>query len=79
MAFGELLRKLREERGMSQGDLAERSGLKQTSISRWEKDANDPPWTAVQKLAAALGVDCRSFANADGDGGVSARGRRKKV
>ncbi|HYE78673.1 MAG TPA: helix-turn-helix transcriptional regulator [bacterium] len=61
MSFGAKLKKMREAKGLSQTELAKASGLKQQSIARWELDENDPPWTAVQKLAAALGVDCRAF------------------
>lgn len=60
-AFGERLRELREAAGLSQAELARRTGIAQQSIAVWEAGKSDPGWSKVMKLAEALGVDCRAF------------------
>ena len=59
--FAGRLRELREAAGLSQYALAKRSGLTKQAISRLEHGTRDPAWETVQRLALALGVDCRSF------------------
>ena len=54
--FGGRLRELRELRQMYQQELAEKSGVGYRSICRIETGNQDPSWTAVCKLADALGV-----------------------
>ena len=54
MAFGENLRRLRQDRGWTQGDLALKSGVKLNHISRLEKDSHDPGTSTVLKLMDAL-------------------------
>lgn len=51
---------LREQRGMTQGELAKAVGTQQPALSRWE-DVNYRGWTVatLQKLANALGVRLR--------------------
>jgi transcriptional regulator with XRE-family HTH domain len=58
----EILR-LRQERGLSLRDVAERTGLNYTRIREWEKGVNNangrpviPPFEAILKLAKAYGV-----------------------
>ena len=50
------IRKLRLERGMTQVELAKRSGLSQTAISRFENGSLMPGQQGIERLAAALGV-----------------------
>ena len=54
MAFGENLRRLRQDKGWTQGDLALKSGVKLNHISRLEKDTHDPGTSTVLKLMDAL-------------------------
>jgi transcriptional regulator with XRE-family HTH domain len=60
-AFAQRLRKQREAAGLSQYALAKRSGLSKQALSNLEAGSREPTWQTVQLLAAALGVDCRSF------------------
>ena len=55
-AFGELLASLRTIRGWSQGQLAKRSGLDPSSISRLEAGTRAPERETVLRLADALAL-----------------------
>jgi transcriptional regulator with XRE-family HTH domain len=59
--FAECLRQLREAADLTQYALAKRTGLSKQALSRLEMGEREPTWTTVQKLALALGVDCRQF------------------
>ena len=50
------LARLRMERGLTQGQLAEKAGCYQKDISRWETGVCKPGTVSLIKLAAAL--DC---------------------
>jgi transcriptional regulator with XRE-family HTH domain len=60
-AFGRRLRELRAERGLSQDDLARRTGLHATAIGRYEHGAREPRLTAILRLAHGLGVKPREL------------------
>ena len=47
----------RRERGLSQEELADRSGVHQTYLSGVERGRRNPTVTVLQKIAAALGLD----------------------
>lgn len=51
------IRRQRMSQGWSQIQLAEKSGLKQTHISRLEKGVHTPTDLTIQKLADAFGID----------------------
>lgn len=55
-AFAANLRRLRSARGYSQEDLAERTGLHASEISRLERGAREPRLGTIVKLARGLGV-----------------------
>jgi len=59
--FAGRLRERREAVGLSQYALAKLSGLTKQALSRLELGAREPTWNTVQRLALALGVDCRAF------------------
>jgi transcriptional regulator with XRE-family HTH domain len=59
--FAGRLKDLREGAGLSQYALAKRSGLSKQALSNLELGAREPTWETVQRLALALGVDCRAF------------------
>lgn len=50
---------LRERRGFTQIELAERSGIDQGDISRIERGATSPTARTLQRIAAALGAELR--------------------
>lgn len=53
---GQNVRKIREERGWSQEDLAFESGLHRTYISGVERGVRNPTVLVLQDIAAALKV-----------------------
>lgn len=59
--IGAFLRKLRTERGMTQGELAERFGVTNRSVSRWETGTNLPELTLLIELSDFYGVELREL------------------
>jgi transcriptional regulator with XRE-family HTH domain len=60
------LRVLREERLLTQKDLAVKTGLTVATISRLENGQRRPRFTTLRKLAEALGVTPQVLVNGDG-------------
>jgi transcriptional regulator with XRE-family HTH domain len=52
--LAELLKRLREERSLTQEQLAFDAGITVSALSRIERGLNSPRWTTVQRLASAL-------------------------
>ncbi len=53
---GAMIKRLREERKISQNTLAEAIGVSDKAVSRWETGRGYPDITLIEPLAAALGV-----------------------
>lgn len=49
--FGQRLKKMREQRGLSQKELAERFNLSQSTIAYYERDKKEPTNATLEKLA----------------------------
>lgn len=56
MIIGERLRELREDKGLSQGDIEKRTGLLRCYISRVENGHTVPAIETLEKMARALEV-----------------------
>ena len=56
MDIGKRLRDLREDKGLSTGDVEVRTGMKQNEISRIEGGEGTPTLAMLEKWADALGV-----------------------
>ena len=54
--FAKRLRQLRQQRGLLQAQLAEKVGLHQNQIGRYERGTSHPSGEALKHLADALGV-----------------------
>ena len=54
--FGNYLCALREKKGFTQGELAERLGVTFQAVSKWETDAGMPDVSQIVPLANAFGV-----------------------
>ena len=55
LKFPDRLKGIREERGLSQADLAEKSGLQTSAISHFETGRRSPSFDNLKRLADALG------------------------
>jgi Zn-dependent peptidase ImmA (M78 family)/transcriptional regulator with XRE-family HTH domain len=62
---GSLLRLAREARGWAQTELAERSGIAQGSVSKYEKGIQQPSDRQIETLGAVLGFAPEFFLDAD--------------
>src|SRR5258707_12407807 len=65
MKYGDRLQQLREKVGMTQEQLAERSGVKLWTLRGYEQGRREPSWKAALSLAAALGVAAEAFADCE--------------
>lgn len=54
--FGTMIAALRKEKGMTQLDLAEKMGVTDKAVSKWERDLSFPDVSAFPKLAEIFGV-----------------------
>jgi transcriptional regulator with XRE-family HTH domain len=60
-AFSRKLKALREERGLTQQQLADQAGMHRFGVAKLERGEREPTWATVQALAKALGVSCEAF------------------
>jgi transcriptional regulator with XRE-family HTH domain len=62
--LGKAIRRLREERGMTQEAVAHAAGVHPTWVSRLEGGVLNPSWGMVSRMADALGVGVSDLAKA---------------
>lgn len=56
MSFGKNLSKFRKEKGLTQEDLVNKSGVAISQIRRYEADKSSPTLEVIRKIAKTLGV-----------------------
>jgi transcriptional regulator with XRE-family HTH domain len=61
MAFADNLKRVRNDSGLSQGGLADKSGLSVRTIQGLEQGRRDPSWSVAQALADALECSLDDF------------------
>jgi transcriptional regulator with XRE-family HTH domain len=66
--FGDRLEAARESCGMSQTELAQRLGVRDTTIKSWEADAWEPRGNRLQMLAGMLNVSLMWLLSGRGEG-----------
>lgn len=66
--FGDRLAGAREAAGLSQEDLAQRLGVRLTTVQNWEDDMAEPRGNRLQMLAGMLNVSLSWLLLAQGDG-----------
>jgi transcriptional regulator with XRE-family HTH domain len=54
--FPEILRRTRDDKGLSQSDLAEKAGMQPSAISHFEAGRRSPSFDNLKRLADALNV-----------------------
>ena len=55
-SMGEIISTLRKEKGMTQKDIADKLGITDKAVSKWERDVAFPDTATIPKLAEILGV-----------------------
>jgi transcriptional regulator with XRE-family HTH domain len=63
-ALAMTLRRLRNERGDTQEDLAHRAGLTVAAFARIERGHANPTWTTVRRIALALEISLAALGEA---------------
>ncbi len=63
LSLAVLLKQLREERGISQEQLAFEAGITSSALSRIERGLNNPRWTTLRRIAKALNVSLVELAS----------------
>lgn len=61
VAFAENLKRLREEKGMTQAELAKRVGIAQSMIAQYERYMKIPTITVGVSIAKTLGTTCEKL------------------
>jgi transcriptional regulator with XRE-family HTH domain len=77
--FGPRLKELREQAGLTQPQLAERSGLTKAGIANLEQGRREPGWSSVLALCRALGVTPDAFTQPPSERPDAKRGRPRKT
>ena len=55
-SFGATIAALRKEKGMTQLDLAQKMGVTDKAVSKWERDLSFPDVSSLPRLAEELGI-----------------------
>ena len=71
--LGESIRKIRQAKGISQGEMQKRTGILRSYLSRVENGHTVPSFATLQRLAGAMDVTLSDFFSVDG-GAVAATG-----
>ena len=63
-SMGEIISTLRKEKGMTQKDIAEKLGVTDKAVSKWEREIAFPDTATIPKLAEILGVSVEELLQA---------------
>ena len=63
--MGQTISALRKERGMTQKDLAEKLGITDKAVSKWERDVACPDISLLPKLAQILEISVDELMHSD--------------
>ncbi len=66
--FGDRLAGAREAAGLTQEEMAQRLGVRLTTVQAWEEDMAEPRGNRLQMLAGMLNVSLTWLLTAEGDG-----------
>jgi transcriptional regulator with XRE-family HTH domain len=67
MTFGTKLKKLREEKNISQKEISDLLEISQTIYGKWESDIFYPTYKNLQKLAQFYMIDVESLTKKEAD------------
>ena len=62
---GSVIKKLREAKGITQAQLAEKIGVSSKAVSKWETAKGLPDITLIEPLSKALGVSVMELMSGD--------------
>jgi transcriptional regulator with XRE-family HTH domain len=62
--FGQRLLTIRESKGLTRKQLGDLAGMFEQSIAKYEREASEPSWSVVLRLADALGAKLDDFRDA---------------
>lgn len=79
MKTGMLIRTLRQRRQMTQAQLAERIGVSDKAVSKWERGRGAPDISLLPALSEALGVDTKALLRGDLEENEMTNGNLKKT
>ena len=65
MNLGESIRKIRQTKGISQGEMQKRTGILRSYLSRVENGHTVPSFATLQRLAGAMDVTLSDFFSAE--------------
>ena len=65
--LGNMIAVLRKEKGMTQLELAEKMGVTDKAVSKWERDLSFPDISSVPKLAEIFGVSVDALMRVQAD------------
>jgi len=77
-SMGEIISTLRKEKGMTQKDIADKLGITDKAVSKWERDIAFPDTATIPRLAEVLGVSVEALLQAKA-APVSAGGKADKI
>ena len=63
-SMGEIISTLHKEKGMTQKDIADKLGITDKAVSKWERDVALPDTATIPKLAEILGVSVEELMQA---------------
>ena len=80
LKFGSFIKELRKEKNMTQKELAEKIGLTDKAISKWERGLSFPDITMLSSLAKVFDVDVSEILNGErGKEKISKEDIKKKI
>lgn len=77
--IGELIRLLRQKQGMTQLELAEKIGVSDKAVSKWERGCGAPDLAVLPILSEALQVDSDALLRGDLNGNNMTNGNLNKL
>lgn len=76
---GDLIRKLRKERGMTQKQLADELHVSDRAVSKWERGAGSPDVSLLTAVSRVLGVDVQNLLDGGLDPNDTDGGNMKRI
>lgn len=76
---GEIIRAMRLKKKMTQAALAEKIGVSDKAVSKWERGCGAPDVSILPSLAAELGIDMENLINGEMEENELINGNMKKL